>query len=355
MPVDNALDLLLKLGEGESQRISESMADYFTTIAPVTIQVGNTTAILIPKLTDASPVVSHEDLNTHYVILLGDRDPSAIELITSELEKGQLTPSLVMLLAHRDEYKDWSSGGLKPLVGCIVRAVYKHNDEAIFFEFDDRVVKMYHEQDCCENVTITDITGDLNDLVGYPLLKYDEKEMESSTWTFYKFASRKGYVDIRWYGSSNGYYSESVDFATHFKRLTPRLETIQANQWDVITDLKELEQQTIRQSYRSELEGHDVLYIETDKYIYRFYGGEQFGDSINILNADNFFTNASSGEILKVSVSTGHKPIEGLDLYTTTFTFDIDQQYRPVMFSWGGGFNMETEPCVVLSRYTKFN
>ena len=68
-----------------------------------------------------------------------------------------------------------------------------------------------HQQDCCETVRINDIVGDLADLVGEPLLMAEEvsgeipeaKEdeyIDSRTWTFYKFATRKGYVDVRWMG-----------------------------------------------------------------------------------------------------------------------------------------------------------
>ena len=87
---------------------------------------------------------------------------------------------------------------------------------------------MYHEQDCCESVLIDDVCGDVSDLIGQPILiaeensssdnpigtssEFIDSQDESFTWTFYKLATRKGYVDIRWYGESNGYYSESVDF-----------------------------------------------------------------------------------------------------------------------------------------------
>jgi hypothetical protein len=72
-----------------------------------------------------------------------------------------------------------------------------------------------------------DIAGDLNDLIGNPLLMAEEitneqdvnpegvkipEYQDSFTWTFYKLATRKGSVTLSWYGESNGYYNESVSF-----------------------------------------------------------------------------------------------------------------------------------------------
>ena len=113
------------------------------------------------------------------------------------------------------------------LQGKTLKRAAQIGEDRIEFETDDgKTFALFHSQDCCESVVVESVTGDLADLVGSPILLAEEAkskddppgykheyEPESQTWTFYKLRMIKGSVDIRWYGSSNGYYSESVDFA----------------------------------------------------------------------------------------------------------------------------------------------
>ena len=108
---------------------------------------------------------------------------------------------------------------LEDLLGYKIVAVdledHIDGDIITFHREDGKVVKMYHEQCCCEYVRIEDIDGDLQDLIGTiieaeEVTKEGEDEYGTMTWTFYKIASENGFVNIRWYGTSNGYYSESV-------------------------------------------------------------------------------------------------------------------------------------------------
>lgn len=112
--------------------------------------------------------------------------------------------------------------GLKSMLGLTFTKVEvsDSNGEMVFHAEDGRRFVFIHLQDCCEHVRIEDIVGDLQDLVGQPLLRAEEvsnadgpkpEYPDSYTWTFYKFATRRGYVDVRWLGESNGYYSERVN------------------------------------------------------------------------------------------------------------------------------------------------
>jgi len=98
------------------------------------------------------------------------------------------------------------------------------NEESISIELiDGRKFKLAHSQCCCEEVWLEEVIGDLSDLVGTDILLAEEvsnlsdspplgRRPESYTWTFYKLATIKGSVTFRFYGESNGYYSEEVTF-----------------------------------------------------------------------------------------------------------------------------------------------
>lgn len=93
------------------------------------------------------------------------------------------------------------------------------DEDTVTFENNKVRYVLYHDKDCCESVVVEEIIGDLEDLENLPLLIAKEdtnaegEELpneESYTWTFYNFATFKGYVTIRFLGTSNGYYSEDV-------------------------------------------------------------------------------------------------------------------------------------------------
>ena len=112
--------------------------------------------------------------------------------------------------------------------------------DAVKFHFTDgSVMTMEHQQDCCEYVSLCDFEDDIVGIEGATIITADEvtnegageilemlgaesaadreKDAESFTWTFYIINTDRGSLWLRWFGESNGYYSESVDceWTTH--------------------------------------------------------------------------------------------------------------------------------------------
>lgn len=123
--------------------------------------------------------------------------------------------------------KDYGYRNISELIGKTikeVRGLQVGNDEVTLITEEGDVYKMYHEQSCCENVSIEDIDGSKYDLINALVINAEEVvgntpndfkwdyEPDSYTWTYYKIDTNKGGVTIRWLGTSNGYYSESVSF-----------------------------------------------------------------------------------------------------------------------------------------------
>lgn len=103
-----------------------------------------------------------------------------------------------------------------------IKGMEEGSEEITFTTIKDGITntyRMWHEQDCCENVWLSDICGDVEDLLFVEVIHAEEREESGDsnggtyTWTFYDIQTTKGCVNLRWVGESNGYYSESVNFA----------------------------------------------------------------------------------------------------------------------------------------------
>ena len=114
---------------------------------------------------------------------------------------------------------------IQVLVGKTVRSIVgteQYSEKIIFDCGEHGLFEMLHMQDCCENVRLEDVTGDVEDLIDTPIIEASERSNstdpaapgsdESWTWTFYVLATKNGTVTLRWFGSSNGWYGEEVTF-----------------------------------------------------------------------------------------------------------------------------------------------
>lgn len=73
---------------------------------------------------------------------------------------------------------------LKELLGKVFISVIKEcgdSDQLIFTVSENESYMMEHHQDCCEHVYIEDINGDLNDLVGAPILQAEESSWNDAS------------------------------------------------------------------------------------------------------------------------------------------------------------------------------
>ncbi|MHA2280234.1 MAG: DUF7448 domain-containing protein [Promethearchaeota archaeon] len=166
------------------------------------------------------------------------------------------------------------------LVGKTVREIIKEDDRLVFITICDKRYLMHHDQDCCERVYIEDIVGDLNDLVGSPILDAREDNNinedpildgeESYTWTFYNLETIKGSVTIRWYGASNGYYSESVSFNS-ISRM--------ANWVKTLYKFKSFPEMGLKELHRSIIDDIEGCFIKVD--VKKVYNIEDIQELIN--------------------------------------------------------------------------
>lgn len=92
--------------------------------------------------------------------------------------------------------------------------IRSYNSQIEFVCESGNVYRMYHVQECCEDVYLESVDAPLDVITHSEVIVAEERivELPDMTATFYIIGTVKGVCIFRWCGRSNGYYSETVEF-----------------------------------------------------------------------------------------------------------------------------------------------
>lgn len=192
-----------------TREIARKIANISSDLAIVADAYANRQEILPPTGVCTRPVTSGE------VLSLAENVATEINYLV----QGNLSLSR----RRAQEREDIASNSITKVVefkvpdSVVVGVEVSKDKETLTIRFKDgsSLVQYHYNKYCYETVSIEDIAGDLNDLIGHKLTvaecvseKGCDAEEDSRTWTFVKFGHMFTTVTIRWYGTSNGFYSE---------------------------------------------------------------------------------------------------------------------------------------------------
>ena len=109
------------------------------------------------------------------------------------------------------------------LKGQTIRKIIALSTGSLKIITDKYKYHLYHEQDCCENVRLVDVIGDVDNILNEEITFAEEDsgakdpEWHTSydydchhTWTKFVLGTKNANVEFWFLGESNGYYSESI-------------------------------------------------------------------------------------------------------------------------------------------------
>ena len=109
--------------------------------------------------------------------------------------------------------------GFSDLVGKTITSIDGLSSDHVVIKTEcGKTYQMYHEQDCCEHVSLKLVYGNVSDVIGEPVRYANSDtsdcagEYESGTRTTFTIHTRDGSLILVWEGYSNGYYGEGVSF-----------------------------------------------------------------------------------------------------------------------------------------------